>query len=465
MIVMKFGGTSVGSGQRMLEVAGIVASERQNQPVVIVSAISQVTNLLTELAGGADPKKATQDIAKLKDLHLKAAAQLNLPATDQTQLNQLISTKIDQLTSVIDSTQALGELTPRAHDLILSYGERLSIHLVAAALQSQGIPAQALEASQLMVTDSNFGAAAPLLADSAKKMKPIIKKIVDQNIVPVITGYVGADKQGVITTLGRGGSDYSATIFGYCLDAKAVWIWTDVEGVMTADPRIVTGTRTVTELSYDEAAELSHFGAKVLHPRTMVPAALSNIPIYIKNTMRPEAPGTKITEARYQHPDGAKALTVLNHLSLITVQGKGMQGVLGVAARLFQTLAEQKINVMFISQASAENNISIVIEEQDGPSAVKAVTAAFSSELKSKSLEMISLDKDLSIIAVIGEGMRSHIGVAGRVFSALGHAKISVRAIAQGSSERNLSFVVNESQSSLAMQSIHDALHLAGSKQ
>ncbi|HEY5152440.1 MAG TPA: aspartate kinase [Candidatus Saccharimonadales bacterium] len=468
MVVMKFGGTSIGNGQRMLAVGKIAARERERQPIIVVSAISQVTNLLVDMAARitdrAQRAKVDADIEQLRRIHHQAAKALKLEPGAEKKLLALLDSRIDELQSTLNHIASLGELTPKGSDMIICFGERLSIHLVAAALEKNGLAAQAIEASELLVTDGNFGNAQPLLAACRDKMKPVLTRLAANRVVPVITGYMGATTQGLVTTLGRGGSDYSATIIGHCVGAQEVWIWTDVDGVMTADPKDVKSAHTVKELSYDEAAELSYFGAKVLHPRTMAAASISNIPIFIKNTLNPSAPGTKISNAAYLHPDGVKAMTVLKRLSLITIQGKGMQGVLGIAAKVFTALAEHKVNVLFISQASSENNISLVTGRQDGGRAVEALTAAFRTELLAKKVETVREEPDVAMIAVIGEGMRSHNGVAGRIFSALGRADINVIAIAQGSSERNISFVVRETDAGPALQSIHDELHLAKSR-
>ena len=467
MIVMKFGGTSIGSGQRILNVAKIVSEHHRQQPVVVVSAISQVTNLLAGLVSVVtlqQPSRVKTSIGRLRQVHYQAARALKLEPTAQAELLRLVDSRLAELENVLASMALRGELTPKDSDLVASFGERLSIHLVVAALRQTGVNAKAVEASSLIVSDDTFGQAGPLLPASRQKVKSGLQALINNNITPVITGFIAATAKGAITTLGRGGSDYSATIIGYCLEAEEVWIWTDVDGVMTADPRLVKGARTVNELSYDEAAELSYFGAKVLHPRTMIPAALGNMPILIKNTLQPAVRGTRISNASHYHPDGAKVMTVLNHLSLITVQGKGMQGVLGVAARVFTTLAKQKVNVLFISQASSENNISLVTSGQDGAKAAKALRQVFRSEFVTKNLETVREEPDLSMIAVVGEGLRNHAGIAGRVFSALGQAKINVTAIAQGSSELNISLVVSEAKAKQALQSIHDELHLANGK-
>jgi aspartate kinase len=461
MVVMKFGGTSVGNGECILKVAQIIASQRERQPVVVVSAMSQVTNSLLELADGAARRpKAKVDLDKLRRQHDKAAQALGL-ATDKAEaLRASLEACFVKLEAVLEDIAERSELTPPDHDLILSFGERFTSCLLSSALEQLGLSAKPLEGSDLIVTDSNFGNASPLFKASCQQMTPRLRPLLEAQITPVITGFMGATADGRVTTLGRGGSDYSATTIGHCLEADEVWIWTDVDGIMTADPRAVKDAHTIKELTYDEAAELSYFGAKVLHPRTMVAAARGNTPIFIKNTFRPELVGTKITAGAKGHKSGAKATTVLDHLSLITIQGKGLQGVLGVAAKVFSTLAHEGVNVYFISQASSENNISLAASASDGERAVAALTEAFQTEFKTKNLETVRQEPDVAMIAVVGEGMRNHIGIAGRIFSTLGRANINVIAIAQGSSERNISLIVRQADAAKALRSVHDELHL-----
>jgi aspartate kinase len=464
MIVMKFGGTSVGDGKRILEVAKIIADEQARQPIVVVSAMSQVTNSLLELADNmTHPKhlaKVTAGTDRLRRQHLKAAQALALQPSIDKELKANLDACFADLKTVLDDIAALGELTPQDHDLILSFGERFSSHLLVAALRQLGMKATALQGSDLIVTDDIFGNASPLFEVSCQQMQPHLQPLLKDHTIPVITGFMAANQAGLVTTLGRGGSDYSATIIGHCMDAAEVWIWTDVDGIMTADPRTVKGAHTIKTLSYDEAAELSYFGAKVLHPRTMVAAARANTPIYIKNSFNPAFVGTKITAQASDHPNGAKATTALSQLSLITVQGKGMQGVFGVAAKVFSTLAKQQINVFFISQASSENNISLAVSADDGSRAVTALAQAFQAEFDTKNLEAVRQESDVTMIAVVGEGMRHNVGIAGRIFSTLGRTNINVIAIAQGSSERNISFVVEQANAGKALQSVHDELHL-----
>ena len=465
MIVMKFGGTSVGSAKRIRDAANLILkSQKKHDVVVVVSAMSGVTDLLVAAAHAAAQKstaKQSKNLKLIQERYLEALPGLKLSPQAEAATKAIIDDKISDLKQLLTSIAVLGELTPRALDTILSFGERMNIHLVATAIDNAGGRAAPLEASDFILTDSRFGNARPNLNKSKRRTKSAITPLLKKKIIPVVTGYIGANKNGVITTLGRGGSDYSATIIGSCLDAGAIWIWTDVDGVMTADPKMVKGARTIAGLNYNEAAELSYFGAKVLHPSTMIPAALKNIPIFIKNTFKPDLAGTKISGKTRKNGSSSKAIATIGSLSLITVQGKGMLGVPGVAARVFSAIASKGTNVLFISQASSEYNISFVIKHEDGQRAVKTLQDEFKMELAAKTIETVKIEEKLAIVAVVGEGMRGHPGIAGEIFSALGAVKINIRAIAQGSSERNISFVINEKEVPKAVKSIHDEFHLA----
>lgn len=452
----------MGDTRRIQRVAQLINELQAKEPVVVVvSAIGGVTDLLltaATAAAGKNQSKLTESLKSLRGLHLQVAAGLKLTQSAQTELNDLVDERLAKAGQLLQSVYTLGELTPRALDAILSYGERLNIHLVANAI---GPKARPLEASNFIVTDDRFGAAQPQLEKSVRRTKLVISPLIKRNFIPVVTGYIGATAEGVITTLGRGGSDYSATILGYCLGAREVWIWTDVDGVMTADPKVVRDAHTIAELTYNEAAELSYFGAKVLHPLTMVPVALKNIPIRIKNTFKPEIEGTKIAKKISENGTSTKAIATIGNLSLITVQGKGMLGVPGVAARMFDAIAAEEINVMFISQASSEFNISFVVQYGDGRHAVKVLKEIFRYELDIRTIETVKIEENLAIIAVVGEGMRGHPGIAGQTFSALGNAKVNIIAIAQGSSERNISLVIHQHEVPKAVKSIHNQFHLA----
>lgn len=463
MIVMKFGGTSVGNAERINEVAKLVASYRNTQPVVVTSAMTQVTNQLEDMARlavtGNRKRVIAKKLASLKAVHNDAITGLRLEPSEETALRTVIDEKIAILDNILKSVTSLGELTPRGRDLILSFGERLSIHLVAAALRNQGLSAKPINATNFLVTDDNFNDAQPLLSLSKKKAQKLLMPLIKAGTIPVVTGFIGATRDGVTTTLGRGGSDFSGTILGYCLDAKEVWIWTDVDGVMTSDPRVVPHARSIEHMSYEEASELSYFGAKVIHPRTMIPTAELGIPIVIKNTMNPRHPGTQITPDGDGKTAGAKALSVMKNLAMITIQGKGMRGVYGTAARVFDTLAAAKVNILFISQASSENNITVVVEKSAGQAATTALRQTFATEVRAKRIDFVEYQSGVSLIAVVGTGMRHTVGMAGRIFSALGEGNVNVIAIAQGSSELNITMVVRAEDDAKALQCIHDELY------
>ncbi len=463
MIVMKFGGTSVGNAERITEVGKLVASYRSEQPVVVTSAMTQITNQLEEVARlavtGSRKRVIATKLQAIKAAHDQAITGLQLEPSAEADLREIVSSKITILENILKSVTSLGELTPRGRDLILSFGERLSIHLVAAALNNQGVPAIAVTATDFLVTDDNFNDAQPLLSVSKKRAKKLLVPLIEAGTVPVITGFIGATRDGVTTTLGRGGSDFSGTILGYCLDAREVWIWTDVDGVMTSDPRSIQGARTIDRMSYEEASELSYFGAKVIHPRTMIPTAELGIPIVIKNTMNPSHPGTRITQGGDTGATGAKALSVMRNLAMITIQGKGMRGVYGIAARIFDTLAAAKVNILFISQASSENNVTLVVEKSAGQAATRALRQTFATEVRAKRIDFVEYQSGVSLIAVVGTGMRHHLGMAGKIFTALGDGGVNAIAIAQGSSELNITMVVRDEDDTKALQCIHDALY------
>lgn len=465
MKVMKFGGTSVGSAQRIKSVAKIVVDyfQKNGKVVVVVSAMSGVTDRLLACAKMAilkDKVELEKNFSLIQELHIKTLHDLSLGKAKEGKLLLIVEDYLQELKKILDSIFFIGEATNRGLDLIASFGERLSIHLVAAAIDDLGEKSYAFEASKLIVTDDNFGDANPLLEESTKKVKAMLPSLLNRNIIPVITGFIGATKEGELTTLGRGGSDFSATIIGYCLDASEVWIWTDVDGVMTADPKIVKDAKTLSRISYNEGAELSYFGAKVLHPRTLVPAAIKKIPVWIKNSFNPQTKGTEIAYDRNGNGHGVKAITSIKGLSLVTLQGNGMVGVPGTAAKLFGALAERGINVMFISQASSEHNISFIVRKQDGLKTKEILERTFQVELMNKRIESVIVEDDVAIIAVVGERMRGKPGIAGKTFTALGDRKVNIIAVAQGSSELNISMVIKEQDLMQAVRGIHRAFHL-----
>ncbi len=369
-------------------------------------------------------------------------------------------TLVDEAARLLYSIYVLRELSPRAKDRLVSFGERLSSVVVAAALAQRGVPAKAVPADRLIVTDSKFGSAAPLLDRTREMATATLTPLFESGVLPVVTGFFGADCNGITTTLGRGGSDYSASILGNALQADEVWIWTDVDGVLTADPRLVPNARTLEGVSYDEATELAYFGAKVIHPKTMHPASDAGIPIWIKNTFRPELPGTKIGP---ESDSGtvAKAIASISNLAAVTVEGRGQIGVSDVTARIFTSVGRTGANVYMISQASSQHSVTFVVQNSDGMMVRDALQDEFSRDISSERVVSISVDPDLAIMAVVGSGMRGTPGVAGRVFSTMGAAGINIVTIAQGSSELNISFAIAGDDVVRAVNALHEAFVLS----
>jgi len=458
---MKFGGTSVGDGDSIQRTAEIIAGYK-NPCVVVVSAMAGVTDSLieaTELAEKQNSSGFKKVIDSIRAKHHTAISSLKLDKSVEHELQGKIDELLEAIKKHLDRISESKQCTPEEYDAVVSFGERLSILQVAAAISKLGRPATPVEATSCIITTAQFGDAEPLLEKSVPKAKATLDALLEQEITPVVTGFIGATLGGKITTLGRGASDYTATILGYCLGAKEVWIWTDVTGVMTADPKLIPEATTIANLSYEEASELSYFGAKVLHPLTMVPASLKYIPIYIKNTFEPTATGTRIA-ADIDSGDGVKAITVKSEMSLVTVQGKGVMGVPSVAAKVFGALASENIDVFLISQASSEHNISFVIKGSSGAVAVDKVHGALSDEMSARSVDMVQLRNGLSIIAVVGNGMYSLPGVTSKTFASLGAASVDVIAIAYGSSERSISFVTESAEAITAVRSLHQTFQL-----
>jgi len=461
---MKFGGTSVGDASCIARVAEIVAKASRVGPlVVVVSAMSGVTNRLIEAATCSetgDRERAAELLEALREQHFEALKIL----IQNPETRNLIALGIEELLReaqrLCEGTALIHELTVRTLDSVSSLGERLSAPLVAGALSERGVRSEAIEATALIVTDSYHGAAEPLMEPTKARCEARLRPLLQQGVVPVITGFIGATAEGVLTTLGRGGSDYSATILGGALAADEVIIWTDVNGVLTADPRLVPGARTIPEISYREAAELAHFGAKVLHPKTLRAVTQSGIPVWIRNTFEPEHPGTKITPQGRSSSAGVKALTAIRDVSLIAVGGPGIVGLPDVVGRTFSTTSNVRANVLLISQSSSQNDICFIVFSSDAKRTVDALRQQFAQDLMHQKVEHITLDPNIAIVAVVGENMRGTVGMAGRTFSVLGRENINIIAIAQGSSETNISFVVSSQDMKRALLAVHQEFAL-----
>jgi len=460
ILTMKFGGTSMGDATRLSEVADIIqrALAEGHRVVAVVSAMSGVTNALVEAsrtAAAGDDTRFPQIRAELWDRHRRTVEEVICDPQLRAELETEIRAHLDDLESFCRSIFILGELTDRALDMVSSMGERLSARMLAAILRDRGVDSQAVETQGVVVTNGRHGDAEPLLEETKKKVEEALLPLLRRGIVPVVTGFIGATSQGVITTLGRGGSDYTASILGSCLGEGEIWIWTDVDGVMTADPKVVPDARTIPQLSYKEVAELSYFGAKVVHPKTIGPAMEADMPIRIKNTFEPSHVGTLISRDSEASERAVKAVTAIRHLSLVTVEGRGMMGVPGVAAKVFTAVARASVNVLMISQSSSEQNICFVVREEKSLQAIRALEEEFALEMSRGDIDRTWSQDDVAIIAVVGAGMKGTPGVAAGTFEALGSDGINVISIAQGSSEFNISFVTSGEDVDRAVRNIH----------
>ncbi len=465
LIVMKFGGTSVGSVQALQKVVEIVQREQKqgHQIIVVVSAMSGVTNLLLDSAQRAeagDEHIAHQARQQISAKHLAATMHFlgQTPACDAVLAE--INALLNEFEALCHGIRVLGELTPRALDVIGGLGERMSVPQVTAILNQANIAAQAVSALELIVTDRRFGAAVPIVEATAQKTKAKLQPILEAGQVPVVTGFIGATEDGIPTTLGRGGSDYSGTIIGRAIEADEVWIWTDVNGVMTTDPRVVPEARSIAHLSYAEINELSYFGAKVLHSQAIRPARRVNMPVRILNTFEPDHPGTLITADDVAEGRTLKAITAIKQMSLINVQGPGMAGLPGMAGRVFTAVGRTQSNVLMISQASSEQSICFVVSTADAAKVVAALEEELTIETHRRDLEPIKSEDNVVVLAVVGAGMKGTPGVSAKLFGALGREHINVIAIAQGSSEFNISLVIAQADGDRAVRVIHQEFEL-----
>jgi bifunctional aspartokinase / homoserine dehydrogenase 1 len=464
MLTMKFGGTSVGDIQRLQEVVSIVRSYLPHKVVLVASAMSGVTDLLlatSQLAVQRETGQVGKNIEALREKHRQIAAALIKDEPRRKELLHNHSLLLDELSNIYHGIGLLRELSIRSLDAIASFGEMLSCMQIESILNDHDIPAKFVDARKLVRTDAHFGEAAVDFPVTNENIRKALGPLVDNSIIPVVTGFIGSTEDGLTTTLGRSGSDYTGSIVGAALGSEEIWIWTDVDGVMTADPRHVTGAIVLKEISYREAAEMSYFGAKVIHPKTMMPAIENSIPIRIKNTFNPSHPGTLISRVANSTDRIVKNVTSIDNLSLVAIEGNGMVGVPGISARIFTALARRQVNVMMISQASSEHNVCVVIPQKDSRKAVQELRSEFEIDIARKIVDDIKVQDGVSIVAVVGEGMRGVPGIAGKTFSAIAQAGVNIVAIAQGSSELNISLVVSQPDVHKAVQAIHDSFHMA----
>jgi aspartate kinase len=458
---MKFGGTSLANAPRMKNAARIIQRYHpKNKIVVVASAIGETTDQLieiAELAKKGNLQQARKLLNKIKTSHIKIARTV----AGRGETRDLVS-RLDQLNSELERTVEgiahLKELTHRSRDYLLSFGERLSTPIFAATISAFGLRTRTLTGAEAgITTDDNFGEAKPLIEVSYHQVHHRLDPLWSRRVIPVVTGFIAATVDGSITTLGRGGSDYTATLLAAALGADEIWIWTDVDGLMTADPRIVKNALLLPHISFGEALELSYFGAKMMHPRALQPAGQKKIPVRIKNSSRPTRNGTLVSASESNNGGKVvKAVSIIRDVGIVTVSGSGMMGAPGVAAKVFQTLGSNNVNVM-ISQGSSEATISCVVANKDVDRAVRALQLALMGQ---GYVDRIAEEKDACIIAVVGSGMKGTPGVAARIFMAVAKRKVNVRMVAQGSSEYNVSFVVSHREGPEAVRAIHEEFNL-----
>ena len=463
-LVMKFGGTSVGTVEAIGQVIEIVRTVRLDWPrlVVITSALAGVTNLLLQTAmksenGGVNEVDSARELMSVR--HAAFTAALVADPERRRRAVEAIELLLDDFSSLCKAIGVLGEATPRALDAVAGLGERMSVRLLAAALEDSGIPSQPVDATRLIVTDDFHQNAHPDLEATKNNTRQVLEPLFEGGLVPVVTGFIAATPKGIITTLGRGGSDYSAGILGAVLPADEVWIWTDVDGVMSADPRAVPEARTISELSYREIAELAYFGAKVLHPKTIRPVMEAGIGLRICNTFNPSHPGTRLVSDHPSAEDGViKAVTVIQAQRLVTIEGRGMLGVPGVAGRAFAAVASTGTSVALITQASSEQSICFAAPASSADGVIAALKKTFANELAQRDIDRIWATDEVVIVTVVGAGMIRTPGIAGRIFGGLGKEGVNVIAIAQGSTEVSISLVVEASDFAAAVRAVHQLI-------
>jgi aspartate kinase len=462
-LVLKFGGSSISSAGNIRHVANFINSlSKQHKIVCVFSAITGVTDDLiriTTLIQNRNKDAANNLAKKIIKNHMQISnACIKNPKIRKDLVNKMTA-DLSELQELLHGMLLLGEVTPRSSDYLISFGERLSINLVAAALIDLGVKAVALTGKDAgIVTDSNFGEAKPLMDTTRLHVSHTIDAFLDKKTLPIIGGFAGADQHGNITTFGRGGSDYTATIIASSIKADEVWLMSDVDGLMTTDPKIVKNAKVLKEVSYIEAMEMALFGAKYIHPRALEPLVAKKIPLRIRSTFNIKNPGTFVTATpKADAQKTVKCVSAIRHTALIDVRGGSMVGAPGTAATIFSTLAKAGVNVMMISQSPSESSISIIVKKNDLDKAVNALEM----NLLGKIIKKVDVTVDVAIIALIGSGMRGIVGVASKVFAAVAKKRVNVVMIAQGSSELNLAFVVKDADCNAAVQALHDEFELA----
>jgi aspartokinase/homoserine dehydrogenase 1 len=461
VLVMKFGGTSIGTPPAMAQAMRICldAHRAWTRLVVVTSALSGVTDHLIASAEGAargDLSTFNATRIELSERHHAMLAELIPDPARQELVRREIDCLVADFSNLCQAIHVLGEATPRALDAVAALGERLSVRVLAGALHSAGLPAEPVEATRLVVTDDHFQNAAPDMAATGRCSREILEPLMASGLVPVVTGFIGATPDGLTTTLGRGGSDYSASILAVALGAKEVWIWTDVDGVMTADPRLVPAARTIPVLSYREVAEMAYFGARVLHPKSILPAIQNGIGLRVCNTFNPANPGTRLVSEREANGQGTiKAVAAIRGLQLITLSGTGMLGVPGVAGRIFSAAATTGISVPLIIESTSEQAICFPVPKERSAEVTRALRAHLADVFQRGDIERADTSAEVDIITVISPALRSTAGVAGRIFGALGEAGINVLGISFGASDVSINLIVGAQDTQHALERLH----------
>lgn len=461
-LVIKYGGTSISTSKDIQAVATYLNQlSKKDQIVVVCSAVSGTTDDLIEISESIkkeNKSKAEQLASKIINRHKQLAKQTIKKSDLQKKLVAKLDQDFSELLALIDGMVLLGEVTPRSMDYLISFGERLSMKLISSAINDLGKKSLSLTGKEVgIITDSKYGESKPLMDTTRLRISKTIDSLFSKKTIPVVGGFSGADQHGHITTFGRGGSDYSATIIGSCIKADEIWLMSDVDGLMTADPKIVKNAKLLKEVSYIEAIEMALFGAKQIHPRTFEPLLTKKIPMRIRSSFNTENKGTLVTASTSTSvKNTVKCVSNVQNNGLIDVQGGSMVGTPGTAAKIFETLAKAGINIMMISQNPSESSITIVVKNNDLYKAVSALEM----ELLGKIIKKLAVTTDVAIIALIGSGMRGTVGVASKVFGAIEKNKVNVSMITQGSSELNLAFVVKNSDTNAAVRALHDAFAL-----
>ncbi|HEX6193272.1 MAG TPA: bifunctional aspartate kinase/homoserine dehydrogenase I [Chitinophagaceae bacterium] len=456
MQVLKFGGTSVANAENINRVIAVMKeSALREKTVVVVSALGGITDLLltaaTLAAEGNEVYK--EKLTAIEQRHLETVKQL-LPVAHQSQLLSLVKKSCNEIEDICNGIFLLRELTARSKDRIASYGEWISSQIVTAKCKADGLAAQWVDAREIIITDTAFTMAEVDFDTTNKKVSEYFLN--SEASLWIVPGFIASSIDGITTTLGRGGSDYTAAILASALNAAKLEIWTDVSGMMTADPRLTANARIIPHISYQEAMELSHFGAKVIYPPTIQPVMTKDIPVWIKNTFAPADTGTLIESVASKNGNIVRGISSINQVSLVSLEGSGMIGIPGFSKRLFEALSNEKINVILITQSSSEHSICVGIEAAMSTKAKLAVDAAFANEIALQKVEPLRIETDLSIVALVGENMKSHPGISGRMFSAMGRNGVNIRAIAQGSSEKNISAVIATADVRKSINLLHE---------